>query len=128
MAYVSIGLWWYTNSIALVLHYVCVYISHLVMSVFCDSMYCSRQDPPSMGFSRQEYWSELPFPSPLNTITRCFQAYSYLVCLFRLNNSDSFYFWLLNPQLKVSVNTRAIHAPSKTKLSITEIYDVAQGK
>ena len=21
-------------------------------------------DPPSMGFSRQEYWSELPFPSP----------------------------------------------------------------
>ena len=20
--------------------------------------------PPSMGFSRQEYWSELPFPSP----------------------------------------------------------------
>ena len=22
------------------------------------------QDPPSMGFSRQEYWSVLPFPSP----------------------------------------------------------------
>ena len=22
------------------------------------------QSPPSMGFSRQEYWSELPFPSP----------------------------------------------------------------
>ena len=22
------------------------------------------QAPPSMGFSRQEYWSELPFPSP----------------------------------------------------------------
>ena len=24
----------------------------------------ARQTPPSMGFSRQEYWSELPFPSP----------------------------------------------------------------
>ena len=24
----------------------------------------ARQAPPSMGFSRQEYWSELPFPSP----------------------------------------------------------------
>ena len=24
------------------------------------------QAPPSMGFSRQEYWSELPFPSPEN--------------------------------------------------------------
>ena len=23
-----------------------------------------RQGPPSMGFSRQEYWSRLPFPSP----------------------------------------------------------------
>ena len=23
-----------------------------------------HQAPPSMGFSRQEYWSELPFPSP----------------------------------------------------------------
>ena len=22
------------------------------------------QTPPSMGFSRQEYWSGLPFPSP----------------------------------------------------------------
>ena len=22
------------------------------------------QPPPSMGFSRQEYWSGLPFPSP----------------------------------------------------------------
>ena len=22
------------------------------------------QPPPSMGFSGQEYWSELPFPSP----------------------------------------------------------------
>ena len=24
----------------------------------------SRQAPPSVGFSRQEYWSGLPFPSP----------------------------------------------------------------
>ena len=28
----------------------------------CDPMDCSP--PPSMGFSRQEYWSGLPFPSP----------------------------------------------------------------
>ena len=24
----------------------------------------ANQSPPSMGFSRQEYWSGLPFPSP----------------------------------------------------------------
>ena len=26
----------------------------------------AHQDPLSMGFSRQEYWSGLPFPSPEN--------------------------------------------------------------
>ena len=32
----------------------------------CDPMDYSRayQAPPSMGFSSQEYWSGLPFPSP----------------------------------------------------------------
>ena len=30
----------------------------------CDPMECSHQVPLSMGFSRQEYWSGLPFPSP----------------------------------------------------------------
>ena len=26
------------------------------------------QAPPSMGFSRQEYWSDLPLPSPYSTL------------------------------------------------------------
>ena len=26
----------------------------------------ARQAPPSMGFSRQEHWSGLPFPSPMH--------------------------------------------------------------
>ena len=29
-----------------------------------DLMAAAYQAPPSMGFSRQEYWSGLPFPSP----------------------------------------------------------------
>ena len=28
------------------------------------------QAPPSMGFSRQEYWSGVPLPSPTNTYTK----------------------------------------------------------
>ena len=28
----------------------------------CDTVV--RQAPPSMGFSRQDFWSGLPFPSP----------------------------------------------------------------
>ena len=30
----------------------------------CDPMDSSPQAPLSMGFSRQEHWSGLPFPSP----------------------------------------------------------------
>ena len=30
----------------------------------CDPMDCSLPGIPSMGFSRQEYWNGLPFPSP----------------------------------------------------------------
>ena len=30
----------------------------------CDPMDCSHQAPLFMGFSSQEYWSGLPFPSP----------------------------------------------------------------
>ena len=30
----------------------------------CDPMDCTYQASPSMGFSKQEYWSGLPFPSP----------------------------------------------------------------
>ena len=30
----------------------------------CNPMDCRIQTPSFMGFSRQEYWSGLPFPSP----------------------------------------------------------------
>ena len=33
-------------------------------STLCDPMNCSPQAPLSMKFSRQEYWSALPFPYP----------------------------------------------------------------
>ena len=36
----------------------------------------AHQAPLSVGFSRQEYWSELPFPSPMHAcmLTRCFSC------------------------------------------------------
>ena len=33
--------------------------------LFATPWTVAYQDPLSMGFSRQEYWSGLPFPSPL---------------------------------------------------------------
>ena len=35
----------------------------------CDPKTAAYQAPPSMGFSRQEYWSGVPVPSPLNEIS-----------------------------------------------------------
>ena len=32
--------------------------------LFASPWTVAQQAPPSMGFSRQEYWSGLPFPSP----------------------------------------------------------------
>ena len=32
--------------------------------ILSDPIDCSRKPPPSMGFSRQEYWSGVPLPSP----------------------------------------------------------------
>ena len=37
-------------------------LSHV--RLFATPWTVARQAPPSMGFSRQEYWSGLPFPSP----------------------------------------------------------------
>ena len=39
-------------------------VSHSVMSDSCDPMDCSPPGSSVHGFSRQEYWSGLPFPSP----------------------------------------------------------------
>ena len=36
----------------------------LTVLTLCSPMDLAHQVPPSMGFSRQEYWSGLPFPSP----------------------------------------------------------------
>ena len=44
----------------------------LLLSCFSRVQFCAtpqmaaHQAPPSLGFSRQEHWSGLPFPSPMN--------------------------------------------------------------
>ena len=44
--------------------YTCCWFSRSVVSDSCDPMDCSPPVPLSMGFSRQEHRSGLPFPSP----------------------------------------------------------------
>ena len=42
----------------------CCAMSLLSCPTLCDPMDCSLLGSSSMGFSRQEYWCGLPFPSP----------------------------------------------------------------
>ena len=49
----------------------CVLLLLLLLSRFSRVRLCetpqtaAHQAPPSLGFSRQEHWSGLPFPSPM---------------------------------------------------------------
>ena len=38
--------------------------SHFFSSLCYETWVSNNAAPPSMGFSKQEYWSGLPFPSP----------------------------------------------------------------
>ena len=58
---------WLNNNVNSVC--VCVWKKKKVKSLSCVKLFVTPwtvayQVPPSMGFSRQEYWSGLPFPSP----------------------------------------------------------------
>ena len=44
--------------------FVCVSHSVVSNSLQPHGLYVAHQAPLSMGFSKQEYWSALPFPSP----------------------------------------------------------------
>ena len=39
-------------------------LSHFSVQLFATLWTVAHQAPLSMGIPRQEYWSELPFPSP----------------------------------------------------------------
>ena len=43
--------------------------------LLATSWTAAYQAPPSMGFSRQEYWSGLPLPSPINIPRSCLIFY-----------------------------------------------------
>ena len=41
----------------------------------------AHQAPPSMGFSRQEYWSGVPLPSPIKVLESWYQKYLIRIIL-----------------------------------------------
>ena len=59
-----------TNGIViLILDFTCLLLLLLLLlSCFRNVRLCATPEtaPPSLGFSRQEHWSGLPFPSPMH--------------------------------------------------------------
>ena len=53
----------------------------------CDPWTVAHQAPPSMGFSRQEYWSGLPFPSPIKSLSHAFLTIEPVSFAFSLYSS-----------------------------------------
>ena len=51
----------------------------------------AHQAPPSMGFFRQEYWSGVPFKSPLKNVHR--RIYILIVLCTIFNDIDSDFSW-----------------------------------
>ena len=46
----------------------------------------AHQAPPPMGFSRQEYWSGVPLPSPIYYLEKIIQIKPWHSASFQLNN------------------------------------------
>ena len=65
---ISLRLWWVFFIVTIILNLVVL----LLLSRFSRVQLCAtpemaaHQAPPSLGFSRQEHWSGLPFPSPVH--------------------------------------------------------------
>ena len=68
----------------------------------CDPMDCSLPGSPSMRFSRQEYWSRLPFPSPEDLLLRP-PVIQILVCMMSYTSMrlSSFLFILYSTSWKL---------------------------
>ena len=64
------------NNKTMVKYSVLIYGFLLLLSHFSRVRLCvtpwmaGYQAPPSLGFSRQEHWSGLPFPSPMHDIEK----------------------------------------------------------
>ena len=95
----------YTSAICAVLS------ASVVSSSFGTLWTLACQAPLSMGFARQEYWSELPFPSPgdlpepgIKPRSPAFQADSFTFWVTSeafLNGGVSFPYLYNNPRVKV---------------------------
>ena len=87
------------NQYYVMLCYVILSLSHV--HLFANTWIVAHQTPLSMGFSRQEYWSGLPFPSPADLPNpgikpRSPHCRQTLYCLSHQGNTEQIVLYMLN--------------------------------
>ena len=65
-----------------------LFSSTLALKVILMNVIGAYQAPPSMGFSRQDYWSGLPLPSPFVSLGKLIPRY-LILCVAMVNGIDS---------------------------------------
>ena len=70
----------------------------------------AHQAPPSMGFTKQEYWSRVPLPSPHDTLRLCkylyidFHVFIYVnLCTQWFSSTPIFMTCLITENLEISI-------------------------
>ena len=81
--FVTLGTWLASISLSvlIVISDILLYLYLLLLSRFSRVRLCvtaAYQAPPSLGFSRQEHWSGLPFPSPVHECEKWKWSHSVL--------------------------------------------------
>ena len=100
-----------SNSVRITLSITLLLLSHFSrVRLLATSWTAAYQAPPSMGFSRQEYWSGVPLPSPNNIATNMLLKAGICFCVFALHSSS------INKELYTSILSE--HIPLHTTLSL----------
>ena len=84
----------------------------------CDPMDCSLPGSLSMGFSRQEYWSGLPLPSP----SVCTDLNCLVPHIRRIIQYSFFCDWLISPSLMPS---RFTHVDRSVRISFLRLNNIS---
>ena len=89
-------------------------LSHV--RLFATPWTAAYQAPLSIGFSRQEYWSGVPLPSPIERLVKC-KRIKYYYMRIEFSSTEACFLWGI--LRKLHCRDPSTESPPKTKVQIT---------
>ena len=97
-------------------------LSHV--RLFATPWTAAYQAPPSMGLSRQEYWSGVPLPSPIYVLKKRIWKSGYVCMLYMCNQFTLLYTW---NKCNIVNQLYSLKQTNKTKsLELSQITDTSE--